>query len=145
MIRAVFFDIDGTLVSFNSHTIPDSTIQAVRRIRQKGVKVFIATGRPLPFVDNLGSLEYDGIMTVNGANCQTSDGTIIRHNPVERTDLVRLIDFYHTHPFPIAFASNDDTFVTGSSAEAIEIMHLLNLQRKSFRAWHPSRRVSIWT
>lgn len=128
MIRAVFFDIDGTLVSFNSHTIPDSTIQAIRRIRQKGVKVFIATGRPLPFVDNLGSLEYDGIMTVNGANCQTSDGTIIRHNPVECTDLVRLIDFYHTHPFPIAFASNDDTFVTGSSAEAIEIMHLLNLQ-----------------
>ena len=26
MIKAIFFDIDGTLVSFNTHKIPDSTI-----------------------------------------------------------------------------------------------------------------------
>ncbi len=128
MIRAAFFDIDGTLVSFNTHRIPHSAINAIRRIRQSGVKVFIATGRPLPFVNNIDGLEYDGIMTVNGANCQTSDGVVIRHNPVGRADLLRLIDYYQDHPFPIAFASNDDTFVTGSSAEAEDIMHLLNLQ-----------------
>ena len=29
MIKALFFDIDGTLVSFKTHTIPDSTIQAL--------------------------------------------------------------------------------------------------------------------
>ena len=30
-IRAAFFDIDGTLLLFGSHEMPDSTVQAVRR------------------------------------------------------------------------------------------------------------------
>lgn len=28
MIKAVFFDIDGTLVSFKTHKLPDSTVRA---------------------------------------------------------------------------------------------------------------------
>ena len=30
-IKAAFFDIDGTLVSFQSHQIPASTIQAIEQ------------------------------------------------------------------------------------------------------------------
>lgn len=132
MIKAIFFDIDGTLVSFKTHCIPESTIKAVRAVRQKGVKVFIATGRPRPFVDNLGELEYDGIMTVNGADCQTNDGTVIRHQPVSKADLSRLIEYHTHHPFPIAFASNDNTFVTSVSSESEEIMQLLDLNMPRF-------------
>ena len=29
MIKALFFDIDGTLVSFNTHAIPPTTIEAI--------------------------------------------------------------------------------------------------------------------
>ena len=29
MIKAVFFDIDGTLVSFNTHKVPESTMKAL--------------------------------------------------------------------------------------------------------------------
>ena len=28
MIKALFFDIDGTLVSFDTHAIPETTIEA---------------------------------------------------------------------------------------------------------------------
>ena len=37
MIKAAFFDIDGTLVSFMTHRIPDSTKQALTRMRERGV------------------------------------------------------------------------------------------------------------
>ena len=43
-IRAVFFDIDGTLTSFTTHTVPDSTIEAIHRLQAAGVKVLICTG-----------------------------------------------------------------------------------------------------
>ena len=43
---ALFFDIDGTLVSFNTHQIPPSTILALTQAKANGHKVFIATGRP---------------------------------------------------------------------------------------------------
>ncbi len=46
MIKAIFFDIDGTLVSFKTHKIPESTIQALHTLKAKGIKLFIATGRP---------------------------------------------------------------------------------------------------
>jgi HAD superfamily hydrolase (TIGR01484 family) len=46
MTKALFFDIDGTLVSFNTHRIPQSTIEALEAAHAKGIKIFIATGRP---------------------------------------------------------------------------------------------------
>ena len=44
---ALFYDIDGTLVSFDTHQIPPSTIMALTQAKANGHKVFIATGRPL--------------------------------------------------------------------------------------------------
>lgn len=43
MTKALFFDIDGTLVSFETHRIPSSTIEALEAARAKGLKIFIAT------------------------------------------------------------------------------------------------------
>lgn len=45
MIKAAFFDIDGTLFSHTMHKIPDSARKAVHLLRENGVKVFLATGR----------------------------------------------------------------------------------------------------
>ena len=79
MIQAVFFDIDGTLVSFQTHTIPNATRQALFALRKAGVKLFIATGRP---PTNLGVLrrgfdfEFDAYITINGQYCRNRDGVI---------------------------------------------------------------------
>ena len=42
MTKALFFDIDGTLVSFETHRIPSSTIEALEAAHAKGLKIFIA-------------------------------------------------------------------------------------------------------
>ena len=57
-IKVIFFDIDGTLVSFETHAIPQSTIDAIMLLRQKGIKLIIATGRALVDINNLGDLEF---------------------------------------------------------------------------------------
>jgi Cof subfamily protein (haloacid dehalogenase superfamily) len=68
---ALFFDIDGTLVSFKTHEIPASTIFALTQAKANGHKVFISTGRPPLIITNLGAIEHliDGYVTVNGALC----------------------------------------------------------------------------
>ena len=68
---ALFFDIDGTLVSFKTHEIPASTIFALTQAKANGHKVFIATGRPPLIITNLGTIEHliDGYVTINGALC----------------------------------------------------------------------------
>ncbi len=68
---ALFFDIDGTLVSFKSHEIPPSTIFALTQAKANGHYVYIATGRPPIIITNLGAIEHliDGYITTNGALC----------------------------------------------------------------------------
>lgn len=75
---ALFFDIDGTLVSFKTHQIPDSTIQALTLAKEAGHKVFIATGRPPIIITNLGAIEHliDGYVTINGALCFVGDEVV---------------------------------------------------------------------
>ena len=36
MIKALFFDVDGTLVSFKTHKIPERTIQALQMAHDQG-------------------------------------------------------------------------------------------------------------
>lgn len=73
MIKALFFDIDGTLVSFDTHAIPETTIEAIAAAKAKGIRIFIATGRPAVIINNLSALQdrelIDGYITMNGGYC----------------------------------------------------------------------------
>lgn len=44
-MNALFFDVDGTLIDETTHQIPESAMEALRRTREKGNKVFINSGR----------------------------------------------------------------------------------------------------
>lgn len=67
MIKAIFFDIDGTLVSFKTHRIPDSAIEAITKAKAKGIRIYISTGRPFPLINNLSDIQHliDGYITAN--------------------------------------------------------------------------------
>lgn len=127
MIKAVFFDIDGTLVSFETHKVPQSTMDAVHAIREKGVKVFIATGRPRPFINNIAGLEHDGIMSVNGASIVLNDGTRLTHKPVPVDDVARMVKYQDDNPIAVAYATDDKAFVTHCNGDFREIFALLDL------------------
>lgn len=90
MIKAMFFDVDGTLVSFNTHHIPESTIQALHEAHDRGVKIFTATGRPRQLLNNIREVEQimDGYILATGALCTYGDHTV-------REDLIPL-----TRPMP---------------------------------------------
>ncbi len=88
---ALFFDIDGTLVSFKTHEIPASTIFALNQAKANGHKVFISTGRPPLIITNLGAIEHliDGYVTINGALCFVGD-EVIRCKDIPK-DVVRVV------------------------------------------------------
>ena len=129
MIKAIFFDIDGTLVSFKTHTIPQSTIDAVSEVRKKGIKVFIATGRPMPFINNLGTLEYDGIMAVNGASFTTADGLLVFEKFVDKDDAERMLRYANDQDMAVAFATSDAAYVINPNDKFDAVFELLNLSR----------------
>lgn len=70
-MKALFFDVDGTLVDIKTHRVPESAMIAIREARQHGNKIFIATGRSHTFLDLAGLPKglIDGYVTLNGAVC----------------------------------------------------------------------------
>lgn len=84
MISSVFLDIDGTLVSMVNHKVSERVKETLRDLRRRGVRVFVATGRPIQQIDNLDDIEFDGWVTINGMVCwgagairKTSKGRIL--------------------------------------------------------------------
>ena len=89
--HALFFDIDGTLVSFKTHEIAASTILALTQAKANGHKIYIATGRPINIITNLGAIDHliDGYVTTNGARCFVGQETVLLNAiPQEEARLV---------------------------------------------------------
>ncbi len=128
MSKALFFDIDGTLVSFKTHSIPLTARTAIRQLRANGHKVFIATGRPKLLINNLGDLEFDGFISMNGAHCYTSDSNDIYRGTIPDEDIERLIDYYYTHDYPFLCVSDKEWFITHSNGAVEEICQLINIK-----------------
>ena len=89
---ALFFDIDGTLVSFKTHEIPASTIFALTHAKANGSRVYIATGRPPIILTNLGAIEHliDGYITTNGALCFVGDN-LVCCQPIPMQDVMTCV------------------------------------------------------
>jgi hypothetical protein len=90
---ALFFDIDGTLVSFNTHEIPASTILALTKAKANGSRVYIATGRPPIIITNLGAIEHliDGFITTNGALCFVGE-ELVCCQPIPKEDVITCVE-----------------------------------------------------
>ena len=94
-IKVVFTDIDGTLFSHVSKSVPQSAIKAFKALQKKGIKVFLCSGRNQYLIGKSGVLNYvtpDGLVTMNGANV-IIDGNIIYRYPLPETEVDMLIKF----------------------------------------------------
>lgn len=49
-IQAAVFDVDGTLLDYHDKKIHDSTVKAVRRLKEDGTVIIIASGRSYPLL-----------------------------------------------------------------------------------------------
>ena len=72
-VKAVFFDIDGTLVN-DRKSVLKSTKDAIKIVKEQGVLVGVATGRGPFFVKELmDDLDLDFAVTYNGQYIFTKD------------------------------------------------------------------------
>lgn len=89
-IKAAFFVLDGTLVSFDTHRIPEEAMRALSILKKKGLDLFISTGRP-PIqlqrnIEQLDQVGFDGMVTMNGQYCTTGN-EVVRQVQIPRESL----------------------------------------------------------
>lgn len=113
MVKAIFFDIDGTLFSHNSQEIPHSTKQALRKLRDKGIKTFIATGRHFVEMKALpiDASDYDGMIVLNGQICVDGDGKILYESPLDDNDLKEIVRIFNLKEIPVLLIERDRIYI----------------------------------
>ena len=126
-IKALFFDIDGTLVSFTSHTVPASTVEALEEAHRRGVGIYISTGRPMAFITNLKPIAHliDGYITTNGAYCVVGDTVVSRH-PMDPDDVATVLADAIDNHYPVV-VDGERTIVVYNNSDLVDRIYVKGL------------------
>ena len=125
-IRAVFFDVDGTLVPIGAREMLPSTVRALDELRSRGIKVIVNTGRPYYLIDNLGGYPFDGYVCMNGGLVLLG-GDVVFKQPVDREMAGKVIDICRERDIAcVAFLQDTFqlSFHNAREREASEKIHI---------------------
>lgn len=115
MIKAIFFDIDGTLVPYGMDHMPASTLRALHALREKGVLLFIATGRTPHTIDHVQRMfDFDGYVTSNGQYCFNRD-KVIHEKYIPRDSFEKLIPYLKQQDITIVMATLSHSYLNKES------------------------------
>lgn len=127
MIKAVFFDIDGTLVSFKTHEVPASTQEAIRLLQQKGIKVIVSTGRSINSIDHIKYLNFDGFITFNGGYCASREEDVLFRQAIDPKDIQSLVDYSKANPVSFSLMFERSVSINDVTPEIAGMYAHLNL------------------
>lgn len=125
-IQAAFFDIDGTLLPFHAEKMLDSTTKALAELQHRGVKIFVATGRPalhLAYLPAITAVPFDGFVTTNGQWCYLADGTPLYSRAMDPAPLRTLVPYIQKEQISVGFITRDTSYynlINDFSAEFCE-------------------------
>lgn len=126
-VQILFFDIDGTLVDPRTGRISEKTKEALNRLRERGRKLFIATGRPPASLPDLTGICFDGFITVNGSLCYTAE-ELIYHTPLAPEAVQKVIQNAAALGRPVTVATRDRLSANGWDQDLADYYHLAGLE-----------------
>ena len=109
MGKLIFLDVDGTLVDYENR-IPASAVEAIRKARSLGHRVYICTGRSRAEVyAPLWDIGLDGMIGGNGAYVE-DHGQVVMHRLITAAQCRRIVDWLHGRGLAFYLESNSGLY-----------------------------------
>lgn len=93
-IKLAVFDVDGTLVTSGSRILLDSTVKAIHELQKQGIRVAIASGRPIYALEKsvIDRIHFDYFVCSNGSfvHDNTTRNTIFRYK-ITNEQIMRIV------------------------------------------------------
>lgn len=128
VIKAIFFDVDGTLVPSGTNTIQPDVMAALNRLRRDGVALFLSTGRHMTMLDQVRrQFEFDGYVSVSGQYC-LYHGAPVYKNPIPGRGMEELVGAMEAHGFSGMFLEGESCWLNaldGPARAFLEEFHVV--------------------
>ena len=98
-------------MSFQTHTVPASTLEALHALRRRGIKLFLATGRHRAMLRKVEPLfPFDGAVTLSGQYCYAGD-RVLYSSPMPPEAVEELVSAAGDQTFSCIFLEGEDIYV----------------------------------
>ena len=127
-IKAVFFDVDGTLLSIEENKVPDSTIQALQKLRRHGIKIVVATARHIHELEEMPvqSIPFDSYITLGGQIICDADHKMYAGTPIDRGEMEILAQIFSTKKIPFVMFNEKGDYINFVNDTVIETQAQFN-------------------
>ncbi len=117
MIKAAFFDVDGTLYSHQTNQIPLSTRKAIAELQAQGILCIVATGRhPIELAElPVEDIGFDAYMVMNGQMMLDQQKNILFSVPFSGKAKETLVAHFENHMYPSLLLEKDDIYLNFSN------------------------------
>lgn len=111
--KAVFFDVDGTLLSHKTGRVPQSTVNALKQLRQHGIMTIICTGRDFRELGKLPivGIPFDGYLTLNGNLCLDENKKMFAGNEIDPEEVQILVRIFRSNKIPFVLIGEENRYI----------------------------------
>lgn len=113
MIKVAFFDVDGTLLSHKTKSVPQSTRRSIEKLKAAGIHCVVATGRQIRALEMLpvADISFDGYITLNGQLILDAEKRILHGTPIAGEAKEFLLRRFSEHALPMMLVEEDRVYV----------------------------------
>ena len=135
MIKAAFFDVDGTLFSHKTNQVPPSTRDAIAALRKNGVLCVVATGRhPIELATlPIEEVGFDAFLMLNGQMMLDQHKNMLFHVPMTGKAKDFLVEQFRNHAFPLLITELEDMYLNFANERVAEAQAYYSLPNPKIR------------
>lgn len=113
MIKAAFFDVDGTLLSHKTKCVPQSARDAIAKLQAAGIRCIVATGRQIREMEKLpvADIPFDGYITLNGQLILDKQKKKIYGIPITGKVKDYLVDMFTNNRIPALLVEEEAVYL----------------------------------
>lgn len=132
-VKIVFCDIDGTLLEMGKTEITLNMRKALCSLKQNGIKICIATGRPFVTIPMFEGVVFDAILAFNGSFCTVGE-QVVAKCPIPKEDVKKIIENAKRMERPVSIATAEEIVANGSDKDLEDYFaiahHRVNVSEK---------------
>lgn len=128
MIKAAFFDMDGTLMSHKTHCILESAKSAIAKLQERGILCVVATGRQIRELEKLpiDGIFFDAYLTLNGQMMLDKQKNVLFSVPITGSAKEFLVEKFRDHTYPAMMVEGTKNYLNYISDHVLAVQKAIS-------------------